>query len=467
MSAPKVAVIGLAVMGSNLARNIERNGYPIAVYNRTESVTKEFMDAYGVEGNFTPAYSLEDVVQKLDRPRQLILMIKAGSAVDTVIENLLPLLDKGDMILDGGNTYFTDTDRREAACKEKGISFLGVGISGGEEGALNGPSIMPGGPKEAWKIVAPMLEAISAKAPHPCTTYIGPGGAGHFVKMVHNGIEYGDMQLIAESYHLLSALAGLGNEELHSIYSEWNEGVLSSYLIEITSQIFTKDDDQDGDGKLVDAILDKAGQKGTGRWTAQVALDLGVAIPTISSAVDARILSSLKSERELASSHFAMPASTPKDPSLKAIVHDALYASKILSYAQGMALLQVASKEYDWNLPLSEIASIWEGGCIIRAQFLEDITRAFENNTELPNLMLDPFIKTELSRTVPGLRKVIGLAALSGIPTLSMAASLSYFDSYRLGRLPQNLTQAQRDYFGAHTFERTDMEGVFHADWEN
>ncbi len=466
MSAPNVAVVGLAVMGSNLARNIESNGFPVAVYNRTASVTEEFMSNFG-SGQFTSASSLEDLVEKMAAPRQIILMVKAGGAVDAIIDQLLPLLDKGDIIIDGGNTYFTDTERREKKTAEAGINFLGVGISGGEEGALNGPSIMPGGPKEAWQIVSSMLEKISAKAPDPCTTYIGPGGAGHFVKMVHNGIEYGDMQLIAESYHLLKEIAGVSNADLASTFTEWNKGTLSSYLIEITSKIFTRADSQGGSGELVDKILDKAGQKGTGRWTAQVALELGVSIPTIAAAVDARVMSSLKDERVVAAKSIKGPERRPAAPDdFTALVHDALYAAKILSYAQGMALMQEASKEYDWNLPLGDIAAIWKGGCIIRAQFLDDIKKAYEKDPALKNLVLDPFMMAELERTLPGLRKVTALAAESGIPVLAMSASLSYFDSYRLARLPQNLTQAQRDFFGAHTFNRTDKEGTFHEEWE-
>ena len=466
MNKPNVGMIGLAVMGSNLAQNIERNGFPCAVFNRSYEVTEEFMTR--VKGrNFVASKTLEDFVKSMAAPRQIIIMVKAGAAVDAVIDSLIPLLSKGDIIMDGGNSYFTDTQRREKKCKDAGLNFLGVGISGGEEGALNGASIMPGGPRDAWKIAAPLFEKISAKAPHPCTNYIGPDGAGHFVKMVHNGIEYGDMQLIAEAYDILRSTLGCQPEELADIFTGWNEGVLSSFLIEITSKIFRKKD-ADGPGYLVDKILDAAGQKGTGKWTAQVALDLGIAIPTLAAAVDARILSSQKKERIVAAKAFNGPerngSGSDRKAAIKA-VHDALYCSKIMAYAQGMALLSAASKEYKWDLKLDEIAALWEGGCIIRARFLEQIRKAYQRDPSLANLILDPAMKTEVQSSLPNLRHVVKSAVEQGIACLSFASSIAYFDSYRTADLPQNLTQAQRDFFGAHTYERKDKPGVFHTEW--
>ncbi|MBN8548469.1 MAG: NADP-dependent phosphogluconate dehydrogenase [Deltaproteobacteria bacterium] len=466
MEKPRVGMIGLAVMGSNLAQNIERNGFPCAVYNRTHEVTEEFMTH--VKGrNFVASKSLEEFVASMQSPRQIIIMVKAGAPVDAVIDSLLPLVSKGDIIMDGGNSYFTDTQRREKKCKDAGVHFLGVGISGGEEGALNGASIMPGGPKDAWEICASLFDKISAKAPHPCTTYIGPDGAGHYVKMVHNGIEYGDMQLIAEAYDLLQNVIGCKPDELSEIFTSWNQGVLSSFLIEITAKIFKKKDTE-GQGYLVDSILDAAGQKGTGKWTAQVSLDLGVAIPTLASAVDARILSSMKSERVKASNEFSGPAVSAFSGDRKQFiqaVHDALYCSKIMAYAQGMANLSAASKEHSWNLRLDEIAAIWEGGCIIRARFLEQIRAAYKRDPNLANLMLDATMKKEIAASLPNLRKVVQIAIERGLPCLSFATSVAYFDSYRTANLPQNLTQAQRDFFGAHTYQRKDKPGVFHTEW--
>jgi 6-phosphogluconate dehydrogenase len=471
MTKPNVGMIGLAVMGSNLARNIESRGVPIAVYNRSGDVTKEFMGKFGTrEGkptSFVASYALEDFVKSMAAPRQIFIMIKAGAAVDAIIDQLEPLLDKGDIIIDGGNAYFKDTIRREQRLTAVGLNFLGIGISGGEEGALKGPSLMPGGPRDAWKIVAPLLEKIAAVADEPCTNYVGPDGAGHFVKMVHNGIEYGDMQLIAEAYDILRNVVGCKPEELRDIFRTWNEGPLSSYLIEITSKIFDKKD-PDGNGYLVDKILDKAGQKGTGTWTAQVALELGISIPTISAAVDARTLSSIKDERLEAAKVFAGPApidfTDSRDAFIKA-VHDALYASKIMSYAQGMALIAAASKQWKWDLKLNEIAAMWKGGCIIRAKFLDEIRRAF-SSPGLSNLLLDSFMKAEVNRCIGNLRKVVGASVSRGVPCLGFAASLGYFDSFRTVDLPQNLTQAQRDFFGAHTYERKDRPGSFHTEWE-
>jgi 6-phosphogluconate dehydrogenase len=401
-------------------------------------------------------------------PRQIFIMIKAGASTDAVIDQLAPLLDKGDIVIDGGNAYFKDTIRREEKLKAMGLNFLGIGISGGEEGALRGPSLMPGGPREAWQIVAPLLEKIAAQADGACTNYVGPDGAGHFVKMVHNGIEYGDMQLIAEAYDILRNVVGCKPEELKSIFEKWNQGPLSSYLIEITAKIFAKKD-SDSAGYLVDKILDKAGQKGTGMWTAQVALDLGISIPTISSAVDARVLSSMKDERVLATKAFQGPAVddfTGNREEFISAVHDALYAAKIMSYAQGMALIAAASKQWNWGLKLNEIAALWKGGCIIRAKFLDEIRRAFSSQPAPANLLMDSFMKKEVTRCAPSLRKVVGVAVLRGVPTIGFSASLSYFDSYRTENLPQNLTQAQRDFFGAHTYERKDKSGHFHTEWE-
>jgi 6-phosphogluconate dehydrogenase len=472
MSKPSVGMIGLAVMGSNLARNIESRGFSVSVFNRSGDVTREFMKRYGTvngkQAGFVASYSLEEFVASMAAPRQIFIMIKAGASTDAVIDQLAPLLEKGDIVIDGGNAFFKDTIRREEKLKAMGLNFLGIGISGGEEGALKGPSLMPGGPKDAWKIVAPLLERIAAQADGPCTNYVGPDGAGHFVKMVHNGIEYGDMQLIAEAYDVLRSVVGCKPEDLHRIFSLWNQGPLSSYLIEITAKIFAKRD-TDTNGHLVDLILDKAGQKGTGMWTAQVALDLGVSIPTIAAAVDARTLSSLKSERVAASREFQGPPVEDfigdRDSYIKA-VHDALYASKIMSYAQGMALIQAASSQWNWSLKLDEIAALWKGGCIIRAKFLDEIRRAFSSQPVPMNLMLDSFMKAEVTRCIPNLRKIVVSAVERGVPVVGFAASLAYFDSYRTANLPQNLTQAQRDFFGAHTYERTDMPGTFHTEWE-
>jgi 6-phosphogluconate dehydrogenase len=465
-------MIGLAVMGSNLARNIESRGFPVAVFNRSGDVTKEFMAKFGTKDGtstgFVASYSLEDFVKSMAAPRQIFIMIKAGASTDGVIDQLAPLLDKGDIVIDGGNAYFKDTIRREEKLKAMGLNFLGIGISGGEEGALKGPSLMPGGPRDAWQIVAPLLEKIAAQADGACTNYVGPDGAGHFVKMVHNGIEYGDMQLIAEAYDILRNVVGCKPEELKSIFEKWNQGPLASYLIEITAKIFAKKDG-DAAGYLVDKILDKAGQKGTGMWTAQVALDLGISIPTISSAVDARVLSSMKDERVSAAKEFQGPAVddfTGNREEFIAAVHDALYAAKIMSYAQGMALIAAASNQWNWGLKLHEIAALWKGGCIIRAKFLDEIRRAFSSQPAPANLLMDSFMKKEVTRCVPSLRKVVGTAVSRGVPTIGFSASLSYFDSYRTVDLPQNLTQAQRDFFGAHTYERKDKSGHFHTEWE-
>ena len=460
-------VIGLAVMGENLALNVERNGFPIAVYNRSREKTDEFMKTRAVGKNVKAGYTLEEFVGLLERPRKILIMVKAGGPVDAVIEQLKPLLDEGDILIDGGNSLFTDTDRRAADLESAKFTFIGMGVSGGEEGALNGPSLMPGGTKSAYQFLEPIFTKIAAKVDDgACVTYIGPGGAGHYVKMVHNGIEYGDMQLIAEAYDLLKNVAGLNSTELQQVFSDWNKtDELNSYLIEITADIFRKTDNGTA---LVEVVLDAAAQKGTGRWTVNNALELGVAIPTITAAVNARILSSIKTERGHAATLLPGPTATFSGDRTEFInkVRDALYCSKICSYAQGMALLSAASKAYGFELDLAECSRIWKGGCIIRAGFLDKIKKAFNDDPQLANLLLAPeFRDTVLSRQTAW-REVIMEAARSGIAVPAFSSSLDYFDSYRRDRLPQNLTQAQRDYFGAHTYERTDKPGVFHTEWQ-
>ena len=466
--AQSFGVIGLAVMGENLALNVERNGFPISVYNRSPEKTQTFMETRAKGKNVVATYSLEEFVASLERPRRILVMVKAGKPVDAVIEQLKPLLEEGDMIIDGGNSLFDDTERRVKDLESNGLCFLGIGVSGGEEGALNGPSMMPGGSKAAYESIEPIVTKIAAQVDDgPCVTYIGPGGAGHYVKMVHNGIEYGDMQLIAEAYDLLKNTLGFNHQQLHEVFAEWNlTDELNSFLIEITADIFTNVDQETGK-PLVDLILDAAGQKGTGRWTVISALELGVSIPTITAAVNARIMSSIKTERVAAAKQLTGP-SGKYEGDAKAFVNkirDALYCSKICSYAQGMALLSKASETYNYNLNLSETARIWKGGCIIRAGFLNKIKKAFKENPSLPNLLLAPeFIQTILDRQAAW-REVISVAAQMGIPVPAFSASLDYFDSYRRESLPQNLTQAQRDYFGAHTYLRLDKEGSFHTEW--
>ena len=466
--AQSFGVIGLAVMGENLALNVERNGFPISVYNRSPEKTQNFMATRAKGKNVKATYSLEEFVASLERPRRILVMVKAGKPVDAVIDQLKPLLQEGDMIIDGGNSLYDDTERRVKDLESTGLRFLGIGVSGGEEGALNGPSMMPGGTKAAYESIEPIVTKIAAQVDDgPCVTYIGPGGAGHYVKMVHNGIEYGDMQLIAEAYDLLKNTLGLNHTQLHEVFAEWNlTDELNSFLIEITADIFTNIDPETGK-PLVDMILDAAGQKGTGRWTVISALELGVSIPTITAAVNARIMSSIKTERVAAAKQLTGP-SGKFDGDTKAFVNkirDALYCSKICSYAQGMALLSKASETYNYNLNLSETARIWKGGCIIRAGFLNKIKNAFKENPSLPNLLLAPeFIQTILDRQAAW-REVISVAAQMGVPVPAFSASLDYFDSYRRGSLPQNLTQAQRDYFGAHTYLRLDKEGSFHTEW--
>jgi 6-phosphogluconate dehydrogenase len=465
----KIGMVGLAVMGENLALNIARNGFPIAVFNRDSAKVDKFLRR--AEGQqVVGTYSIEDFVNALESPRRIILLVKAGKPVDDVIAQLTPLLSPGDIIIDGGNSYFPDTQRREKELKTKGIKFIGSGVSGGESGALWGPSLMPGGDQEAYGQIRPVWEAIAAKVDDgPCVTYIGPDGAGHFVKMVHNGIEYGDMQLIAESYDILRNALGLGASELADIFAEWNKGALSSFLIEITAKIFSVKDRETGQ-PLVDLILDKAGQKGTGKWTSQVALDLGVVIPTIQAAIDSRVLSSLKDERVEAGKQLSGPQAryTGDKKELIDAVHDALYASKICSYAQGMNLIRAGSDQYQWKINLGEVSRIWKGGCIIRAQFLDKIKQAYQRRADLPNLLLDPDFKAWVLEAQPRWRQAVTTAQSLGISVPSMSASLAYFDSYRTANLPQNLTQAQRDFFGSHTYERIDKPelGFVHTEWE-
>ncbi|MGK7923728.1 MAG: decarboxylating NADP(+)-dependent phosphogluconate dehydrogenase [Spirulina sp.] len=463
-------VIGLAVMGENLALNVESRGFPIAVYNRTESKTKTFMETRAQGKDVKPAYSLEEFVQILERPRKILVMVKAGKPVDAVIQQLKPLLEEGDMIIDGGNSLYDDTERRTQELEATGLGFVGMGVSGGEEGALNGPSLMPGGTESAYKELEPILTKIAAQVDDgPCVTFVGPGGAGHYVKMVHNGIEYGDMQLIAEAYDLMKSCLGVSNQELHEIFAEWNTtDELNSFLIEITADIF-KYVDKESDKYLVDLILDAAGQKGTGRWTVVSALELGVPIPTIFAAVNARVMSSYKEERVAASKEITATV-TPFEGDKKEFidkVRDALYCSKMCSYAQGMALLKKASDEKGYNLDLAEDARIWKGGCIIRAGFLDKIKKAFTDNPDLPNLLLAPEFKQSILDRQKAWREVLMVANSTGIAVPAFSASLDYFDSYRRDRLPQNLTQAQRDYFGAHTYERIDKpRGEFtHTEW--
>ncbi|SAL64439.1 6-phosphogluconate dehydrogenase [Caballeronia udeis] len=467
MSKQAIGVVGLAVMGRNLALNIESRGHAVSVYNRSREKTDDLM-AEHPDKKLVPSYTLEEFVESLEKPRRILLMVKAGQGTDATIDSLRPLLDKGDILIDGGNTHFTDTIRRNTDLAKSGLHFIGTGVSGGEEGALKGPSIMPGGQKEAYDLVAPILTEIAAKAPdgEPCVAYMGPDGAGHYVKMVHNGIEYGDMQLIAESYDVLKRVAGLSNEELGKVYVEWNKGELDSYLIEITSKIFSKKDEETGKD-LVDVILDRAAQKGTGKWTSQNALDLGAPLPLITEAVFARVLSSLKDQRVEASKQLTGP--TPKfdgdrDAFVEA-VRRALFLSKIVSYAQGFAQLRAASEEYKWDLQYGQIAKIFRAGCIIRAGFLQKITDAYKTNPDLHNLLLDPYFSDIATKYQGALRDVVVAAVKAGVPVPAFSSAVAYYDSYRSETLPANLVQAQRDFFGAHTFERVDKKGSFHADW--
>ncbi|MDF1753226.1 MAG: decarboxylating NADP(+)-dependent phosphogluconate dehydrogenase [Verrucomicrobiales bacterium] len=468
-------LIGLAVMGQNLVLNVESRGFQVSVYNRTTQTMKDFV-AEHPDKNLVGCESLQDFIESLERPRKIMIMVKSTAAldhndrdaVDAVIDSLVPLLDKGDLIIDGGNTYYIHSDRRAKDLGEKGILFIGTGVSGGEEGALKGPAIMPGGPKASWDIVQPIFEAIAAKVgDDPCVAHIGEGGAGHYVKMVHNGIEYGDMQLICEAYQIFKA-AGFSNQEMAEVFATWNSGELESYLIQISSKIFEEIDPETGEG-VIDVILDRAGQKGTGRWTVLNSVENGIVISTINAAVEARVLSSKKDERVVASKHFERPEPTIQMEKNELVqkVHDALYASKIISYAQGMDLIKTVGEKHEWGLDLGSIAKIWRGGCIIRARFLNRIAEAYERDGDLTNLMLDPFFTEVLNRAQSSWREVVALAVQNAIPVPAFSASLGYFDSYRSERLPANLLQAQRDFFGAHTYERIDKERgeMFHTDW--
>lgn len=469
MSKQQIGVIGMAVMGKNLALNIESRGYSVSIYNRTTSKAEAVIEENS-DKNLHLQTTIEEFVDSLEVPRRIVLMVQAGAGTDAVIQQILPYLDKGDVLIDGGNTFFKDTMRRNEELEESGIYFIGTGVSGGEEGALKGPSIMPGGQKEAYDLVAPILEQIAAKAPadgEACVTYIGPNGAGHYVKMVHNGIEYGDMQLIAETYHIMRDVLELSNDEIAEIFKEWNEGELDSFLIEITADALTKIDPETGK-HVVDIILDRAGNKGTGKWTSQQALDLGTPLPTITEAVFARYISALKDERVEASQVIAAPDKKDLGIDREAVLEQlrqALYFSKIMSYAQGFSQLRMASEEYDWNLQYGEIAKIWRAGCIIRARFLQDITNAYDENPELPNLLLNDYFRSIAENYQQSVRDVVGLSIQAGVPVPAFSSAISYYDSYRSERLPANIIQAQRDYFGAHTYERVDKEGTFHFDW--
>ena len=468
MSKQQIGVVGMAVMGKNLALNIESRGYSVSIFNRSASRTEEAI-AENPGKNLVPTYTIEEFVGSLETPRKIMLMVQAGAATDATIQSLLPHLDKGDILIDGGNTFFKDTIRRNEELANSGINFIGTGVSGGEEGALKGPAIMPGGQKEAYELVAPIFEQIAAKAEdgEPCVGYIGPNGAGHYVKMAHNGIEYGDMQLIAESYDLMSRLLGLSVDEMADIFKEWNEGELDSYLIEITADILTHKDEETG-LPLVDVILDSAGNKGTGKWTSQSALDLGVPLPLITESVFARYISAMKEERVEASTKITgidVQAFTGDKKELVEKIREALYFSKIMSYAQGFAQLRMASEEYNWDLNYGEIAKIFRAGCIIRAKFLQKITDAYEQNPELKNLLLDDYFNEVTQKYQKSVREVVALAVQAGVPVPTFSSAIAYYDSYRSANLPANIIQAQRDYFGAHTYKRKDKEGTFHHDW--
>ncbi|MEG4044644.1 decarboxylating NADP(+)-dependent phosphogluconate dehydrogenase [Microcoleus sp. Pol17_C1] len=470
MTKQNFGLIGLAVMGENLALNVESRGFSVAVYNRTAAKTDDFMALRAPGKNIIGTKTLTEFVDALETPRRILVMVQAGKPVDAVIDQLKPMLSPGDMIIDGGNSLYDDTERRTKDLESMGLGFVGMGISGGEEGALNGASLMPGGTRTAYGLLEPILTKIAAQVDDgPCVTFIGPGGAGHYVKMVHNGIEYGDMQLIAEAYDLLKNVGGLNGQQLQEVFAEWNTtDELNSFLIEITANIF-KYNDPETKQPLVEVIMDAAGQKGTGRWTVMSALELGVSIPTIIAAVNARIMSSYKDERVKASQALTGPSGKYEGDTKEFVnkVRDALYCSKICSYAQGMALLSAASKSYNYDLSLSEISRIWKGGCIIRAGFLDKIKTAFKDDPTLPNLLLAPEFKQSILDRQSAWRDVLATACKLGIAVPAFSASLDYFDSYRRERLPQNLTQAQRDYFGAHTYERTDKPRgeFFHSEW--
>jgi 6-phosphogluconate dehydrogenase len=470
MSQSDIGLIGLAVMGENLVLNMESKGFSVSVYNRTTAVTEKFAEGRAKGKNIVATKSLEEFVSSLARPRKAMIMVKAGNPVDAVIDQLIPLLEPGDIIIDGGNSLWTDTQRREKSLREKGLHYMGCGVSGGEEGALKGPSMMPGGSQESWEAVGPIFQKIAAIVDgEACCRHMGPDGAGHYVKMVHNGIEYGDMQLICEAYAILKATINPTAEEFHAIFKEWNQGELNSYLIDITEKIFTKVDPETGN-PLVDMIVDRAGQKGTGKWTVMNAVEHAVVLSTINAAVEARILSSMKEQRVAASKILPAPevaAFTGNRQELINAVRDALYASKIVSYAQGLDLLATAGKFYGWNLNFGDIATIWRGGCIIRAHFLNRIKEAYERNPNLENLLLDPFFTDIIRKTQSNWRHAVVSAVQAGVASPAFSASLAYYDSFRSARLPANLLQAQRDFFGAHTYERTDkpVGEFFHTEW--
>ncbi|MCV2395749.1 NADP-dependent phosphogluconate dehydrogenase [Actinotalea sp. M2MS4P-6] len=463
----QIGVVGMAVMGSNLARNFARHGYRVALYNRTAAKTDEVVAAHGDDGEFVPAHELAAFVASLERPRRVVIMVKAGGPTDAVIDELVPLLEDGDIVVDGGNSHFPDTIRREAALREKGLHFVGAGISGGEEGALNGPSIMPGGPAESYAALGPMLEEISAHVDGvPCCTHVGPDGAGHFVKMVHNGIEYADMQLIGEAYDLMRHALGAAPAELAQVFATWNQGDLDSFLIEITAEVLAQTDAATGKA-LVDVIVDQAGQKGTGRWTVQAALDLGVPVTGIAEATFARAVSSSVPQRE-AAKDLPGHAGTWEVADADAFVEDvrkALYASKVVAYSQGFDQIAAASAEHGWDIDRGAMARIWRGGCIIRAKFLDRITEAYERTPDLPLLIADAYFAEAVADGVAAWRRVVSAAALNGVPAPAFASSLAYYDALRADRLPAALIQAQRDFFGAHTYQRTDKPGTYHTLW--
>ncbi|WP_173105321.1 NADP-dependent phosphogluconate dehydrogenase [Bacillus sp. KH172YL63] len=467
MTKQQIGVAGVGVMGKSLALNFESRGYSVSIYDVSDEKVREVLEEHQ-DKNMIGTHDVKEFVQSLETPRKILIMVPAGNITDKAIQSLVPHLDKGDILIDGGNTYFEDTVRRNKELAEMGINFIGAGVSGGEEGALYGPAIMPSGQKEAYDLVEPFLTSIAAKVKgDACSTYIGPDGSGHYVKMVHNGIEYSDMQLICEAYYLMKNVLGLSASELHEIFKEWNEGELDSYLIEITADIFTKVDEETGK-PLVDVILDTAGQKGTGKWTSISSLELGVPLSIITESVFARFISAMKEERVKASNILRGPKHkefTGNKEAFIEMIRKALYLSKICSYAQGFAQLQSASEEYNWNLKPGEISMIFRGGCIIRAGFLEEIKHAYDRSPELTNLLLDPYFKEIVENYQDEAREVVATAIKLGIPVPGLASALAYYDSYRSESLPANLLQAQRDYFGAHTYQRIDKEGTFHTDW--
>ena len=466
----QIGVVGLAVMGSNIARNFARHDYTVAVYNRSTEKTDAFMAEYGKDGDFIPSTTIKEFVASLERPRRALIMVQAGEATDAVIAQLADAMDKGDIIIDGGNSLFTDTIRREADMSARGLHFVGAGISGGEEGALNGPSIMPGGPAESYESLGPLLESIAAHVDDvPCCTHIGPNGAGHFVKMVHNGIEYADMQVIGEAYHLLRYAAHMTPAEIAEVFREWNTGDLDSYLVEITAEVLSQVDAETGK-PLIDVIVDQAGQKGTGRWTVKAALDLGIPTTGIGEAVFARALSGAADQRaategQLPTGDIADGVSDDERPEFIEDVRRALYASKLVAYAQGFDEIKAGSEEYGWNIDPRDLATIWRDGCIIRAKFLNRIVDAYDTNPDVESLLLDPYFKNEMGDLINSWRRVVIAATQTGLPIPVFASSLSYYDSLRADRLPAALIQGQRDYFGAHTYQRVDKPGTFHTQW--